>query len=202
MSEWVDSGKLVHVMRDHPYHTEPIMGGMWGCKAKETFDKLFNIIFGDTQVEKTMRHLIDKWIQTEKEKTMKVHILNQRRNADALTMNYMKPDVYFKKGIDQLFLRAVIYKALNDDIYIHDAFPLYNAFSGCFDEQRYFTSPLGRGCKKELSTGFPSARGDFEVDKWNDFIGQVYDENDIPNKEYAELLKQRDECIYMDWDKE
>ena len=33
VSEWLDSGKVLHIMRDHPKHEMPIMGGMWGCRA-------------------------------------------------------------------------------------------------------------------------------------------------------------------------
>ncbi|MHA2063136.1 MAG: hypothetical protein ACXABY_02025 [Candidatus Thorarchaeota archaeon] len=29
---WLDGPKLIHVMRDHPHHTTPILGGMWGVK--------------------------------------------------------------------------------------------------------------------------------------------------------------------------
>ena len=32
VSEWLSSGKKFHIMRDHPYHTVPILAGMWGCK--------------------------------------------------------------------------------------------------------------------------------------------------------------------------
>jgi len=32
IDDWVESGKKFHIMRDHPYHGMPIMGGMWGCK--------------------------------------------------------------------------------------------------------------------------------------------------------------------------
>jgi hypothetical protein len=31
-NEWLDSNKDFHIMRDHPYHTVPILGGMWGCR--------------------------------------------------------------------------------------------------------------------------------------------------------------------------
>jgi hypothetical protein len=30
--EWLDSDKDFHIMRDHPYHTVQILGGMWGCR--------------------------------------------------------------------------------------------------------------------------------------------------------------------------
>lgn len=30
--QWLSTDKDVHIMRDHPYHTTPILGGMWGCR--------------------------------------------------------------------------------------------------------------------------------------------------------------------------
>jgi hypothetical protein len=32
--EWQQSGKLVHIMRDHPYHRTKILGGMWGIRSE------------------------------------------------------------------------------------------------------------------------------------------------------------------------
>jgi hypothetical protein len=32
VEEWMNSDKLFHIMRDHPYHNFPILGGMWGVK--------------------------------------------------------------------------------------------------------------------------------------------------------------------------
>ena len=32
VQEWMASPRLIHAMRDHPYHTTPILGGMWGAK--------------------------------------------------------------------------------------------------------------------------------------------------------------------------
>lgn len=32
VKEWMDSPRLIHVMRDHPHHTTPMLGGMWGAK--------------------------------------------------------------------------------------------------------------------------------------------------------------------------
>jgi hypothetical protein len=41
VDEWIKSNKILHVMRDHPYHRIPcgnnemgILGGMWGIKSK------------------------------------------------------------------------------------------------------------------------------------------------------------------------
>lgn len=32
INEWLSSDKDFHIMRDHPYHTTAILGGMWGCR--------------------------------------------------------------------------------------------------------------------------------------------------------------------------
>ena len=32
VDEWLDSDKDFHIMRDHPCHAAPIMGGMWGVR--------------------------------------------------------------------------------------------------------------------------------------------------------------------------
>lgn len=43
VDEWIESDKGLHIMRDHPYHTSLIMGGMWGMK-KGTFPKMKELI--------------------------------------------------------------------------------------------------------------------------------------------------------------
>ena len=34
VEEWLESDKGFHIMRDHPHHRYPVLGGMWGVKAK------------------------------------------------------------------------------------------------------------------------------------------------------------------------
>ncbi len=34
VQEWIESGEKFHIMRDHPYHQAPILGGMWGAKSE------------------------------------------------------------------------------------------------------------------------------------------------------------------------
>lgn len=40
VKEWLDSDKLFHVMRDHPAHSVPILGGMWGARKPILGDML------------------------------------------------------------------------------------------------------------------------------------------------------------------
>jgi len=32
VDQWLDSDKDLHIIRDHPNHLFPIMGGLWGCR--------------------------------------------------------------------------------------------------------------------------------------------------------------------------
>ena len=38
VKEWLASDKNFHIMRDHPYHKFPILGGMWGLKKNKKYD--------------------------------------------------------------------------------------------------------------------------------------------------------------------
>lgn len=38
VNAWLDSNTDFHFMYDHPYHTVPILGGMWGCRGGLLFD--------------------------------------------------------------------------------------------------------------------------------------------------------------------
>nr|CAH0110641.1 unnamed protein product [Daphnia galeata] len=48
--EWLASDRIFHIMRDHPYHCIPILGGMWGVKVsqarsilgRDSFTKIFS----------------------------------------------------------------------------------------------------------------------------------------------------------------
>lgn len=52
--EWMDSPYLIHAMRDHPEHSVPILGGMWGAKRHAIPD---------------MKALINKWNQEDRWQT-------------------------------------------------------------------------------------------------------------------------------------
>ena len=50
VDEWMNSDKGFHIMRDHPYHAFPVLGGMWGAKRG---------------CLPNMRQLIDNWSQRD-----------------------------------------------------------------------------------------------------------------------------------------
>ena len=181
VDEWIDSDKILHIMRDHPYHSEPIMGGMWGCKAKEMIHRINETIYKPSSltVVSNMKDVISNWLDAELSKTKKQ--INPRviKNEHGWRI----------KGIDQLFLRFLIYPMFVDNSHIQDSYPMYNAWSGRFDVNR--ETPF----EKEINTGFPSQRGG----SWDNFVGQVYDENNKPVEEYSTILSQRDTLIYKDF---
>jgi len=43
VDQWIQSDKNIHIMRDHPYHNYPILGGMWGAK-KPILNNIKNLI--------------------------------------------------------------------------------------------------------------------------------------------------------------
>lgn len=45
VDEWLASDKQFHIMRDHPYHNYPILGGMWGSK-KPLLNNIKELISG------------------------------------------------------------------------------------------------------------------------------------------------------------
>jgi hypothetical protein len=38
VDQWLESDKTFHIMRDHPHHGFPILGGMWGYKKNDKYD--------------------------------------------------------------------------------------------------------------------------------------------------------------------
>ena len=177
--EWMNSGKCIHIMRDHPYHTECIMAGMWGCKPKELMNIINEEVYQqhDIPPATNIQQVIDNWMLVE------------WRRTKSSEEGAMSVENYYTKGIDQIFLRAIIYPLAVREAHINDAYPMYNAWSGRYDKFR-------SNHPKEHNTGFPSRRGD----DYDNFVGQVYDENDKPNEEYSRLIKRRDEFIYTDWE--
>lgn len=181
VDDWMQSDKPLHIMRDHPYHNVAIPGGMWGVRPKSFMSLLIEKM---TMVSHaSFNDVINQWLSWENE-------------GGVLTKQEL-----MNKGVDQHFLEGIYHSCAFDGAFVHDSFPQYNCYSGRFDYQRNVRS------KFEFSTGFPgparhSILNGGAVDDWNNFVGQVFDENDVPVKEYADLLQERDECIYKNWSKE
>lgn len=38
VNEWIESGKGLHVIRDHPWHSQNILGGMWGVQGSRALE--------------------------------------------------------------------------------------------------------------------------------------------------------------------
>ena len=50
VNDFLKSDKVLHVIRDHPHHKYPILGGMWGIKLKTL----------DIKMETSIRHFLKK----------------------------------------------------------------------------------------------------------------------------------------------
>jgi hypothetical protein len=91
VNAWLDSKKDFHIMRDHPYHTERMMAGMWGAK---------------TRALKGFMQIMEQ---------------------------FHKEDLY---GVDQFFLRKVIYPRAKKSACIHDSFFRYERNAQPFPSAR------------------------------------------------------------------
>ena len=65
VQEWIDAGTQLHVMRDHPWHYAPILGGMWGLlKTKNDFTmkrSILNWIYEHPKERSHGRQIDGKW---------------------------------------------------------------------------------------------------------------------------------------------
>jgi len=56
VNNWLQSNKSFHIMRDHPWHTSYILGGMWGVRGK----KLKNMRQMINDYEKNNKYQVDQ----------------------------------------------------------------------------------------------------------------------------------------------
>ena len=97
VDEWLQSGKTLHVMRDHPYHMIPcgndrlgILGGMWGIKSKkipltkmiQNYPNKSKIFYGEDQTFlKSIYSLFEKDRFTHDEFFEKIPFPIKRKNG-------------------------------------------------------------------------------------------------------------------------
>jgi len=124
INEWLSSNKDFHIMRDHPYHSTPILGGMWGCR-------------NGIMRKIGLSNLINNWC------------VNKRSS--------------YSYGIDQDFLKEVIYPVIKDNAIEHSEFNL--KFGG------------------EIRS-FPTIRNNYE------FVGDVFDENEERHPDYWKKIQE------------
>jgi hypothetical protein len=97
VNEWILSNKDFHIMRDHPYHTVPILGGMWGSK---------NGLTGKINLLK----LIEDW--------------RLKRHQDIVKVSGHRQHSINAYGDDQEFLRESVYPLVKDNAMEHSEFNL------------------------------------------------------------------------------
>ena len=178
VEEWLHSGRTLHIMRDHPYHSEPIMGGMWGCISDKIVPQInqYQMLANNLPPVDSIKKCIDLWLSYQ------------------FTTDPTKQ--HNAKGVDQIWLREVIYPYCYKNSLIHDSYPMYQPWSNRFEGN----PREGKLGETEDNRGFPVHRIQLAKNNtyWHDFVGQVYDENETPNEEYMRLIKEKDANIYAD----
>lgn len=62
IDEWMKSKRLVHIIRDHPHHTDKILAGLWGIKQGAVDAHALKEIFEQPLTEKDNYYTIDQKI--------------------------------------------------------------------------------------------------------------------------------------------
>jgi len=113
VADWMESGFILHNMKDWPTHKNPLMGGMWGGKIKEIRAKLGG---------KTVKELYLEYTKDKKEKY-------------GVDEDFLKDVILAKVGVDNL-LSHESFKC--DDLPHSRGFPIplgpgLDAIGGQFD---------------------------------------------------------------------
>ena len=91
VDEWLESGKIFHIMRDHPYHSSSIQAGMFGTKKNSNIPSLCNLINNYNQKcirgydQEFLRDIIYPIIKND----VMIHASFCKQNGE--TGNYVKP---------------------------------------------------------------------------------------------------------------
>ena len=91
VNEWIDSGKVLHIMRDHPHHHYKILGGMWGMRCQRDFN-----------ITEECRNY----------NTSKGYVIDTGWYDKWWDMNFLR-DVVYPKYIDSSFVNASYHKMEN-----------------------------------------------------------------------------------------
>lgn len=74
VEEWLESKKTLHIMRDHPMHEAPILGGMWGIQG-ETPELDFQALIGNETTGQygADQRFLTRYVYKRFRKSMLVH---------------------------------------------------------------------------------------------------------------------------------
>ena len=86
VDDWLKSDKILHIIRDHCYHSKEMMAGMWG-----------------------IRKINNKYIDIEKLLKNNLDILEKGNDQD-----FLRDNIY-KKNMDKLFIHTEKQFAMNDE---------------------------------------------------------------------------------------
>lgn len=120
VQEWIEADTVLHIMRDHPHHGYPMLGGMWGMKVGENLR-------------------MEKWLKFSMKSAIIKHQGKEASRINERTQWWMK---------DQYFLRDVIYREFANPFQstIHNAMDFMPRVPwNCESWAKDFPTPIGGG---------------------------------------------------------
>jgi|TARA_A100001515_G_scaffold135185_1_gene125924 hypothetical protein len=89
VDSWLNASQSVHIMRDHPEHTEKILAGMWGVKCQR---------FKETLQTDSFMNLCQSWLNTENRE-----LANDEKGTDQEFLRYVYDRVYQDSFVNDTF---------------------------------------------------------------------------------------------------
>lgn len=118
VSEWVDSDKNIHIMRDHPHHKNKIQAGMFGMKKN---DKLQNMrILYNSFIVANNNHLsMDEQFLTDKIYNMFIGdmIVHDDKNVHLDKTNDWKESILYNDEYGQFVGRAQYPASMHKELF-------------------------------------------------------------------------------------
>ncbi|KAK7083274.1 hypothetical protein SK128_007041 [Halocaridina rubra] len=97
VDEWLESGKMFHVMRDHPQHNINVLGGMWGARWD-------NLVYRDNK----------RIIRLPPPSPQQVREIRNKMLQAAYNLS--------DKGMDQTILGKLLWPKMKRSLVAHDSF--------------------------------------------------------------------------------
>jgi hypothetical protein len=107
VNEWLDSGKNLHVMRDHPHHKNKIQAGMFGLRKNDKLQQIKSLY--DTFINSSNNHLsMDEVFLTDKIYNLYIQdmIVHDDKNFHSDKTNDWKESILYNDEYGQFIGRA------------------------------------------------------------------------------------------------
>lgn len=118
VSEWLDSGKNLHIMRDHSHHKNKIQAGMFGLRKTNKLNSMRNI-YNNFIVTNNIHLSMDEQFLTDKIYDMFINdmVVHDDKNAHSDRTNEWKESILYNDEYGQFVGRAQYPASIHKELF-------------------------------------------------------------------------------------